>query len=216
MIRLFATITLITACCYCCAQKFPDTLSATTTFIRFNPLGFADVDDMNISFGIEKRVTKKSSFGLDLGYIFFSESVNRKSEYTHGFIFRPAYRFFPGKSLFFVEGEFHYKQVTHKMIDWVGRDAVNNVASYEEFATFRLRKVTVGGNVKAGRQYRLSNRFWMELYLGLGLRIREYSIVNEPRSAYQVSNTFAIVSTHDPHLTLAMPAGLRILYRVSK
>lgn len=199
------------------AQQFPDSLSATTAFVRFNPLGLADISNMNLSVGAEKRLSKRSSVALDFAYIFYSHRFNDEGN-ARGIMLRPAYRFFPGNGYFFVESELQYKLATHRMVDWVGKGVVNNVASYEEYMQFRLRKQVLGVHVKAGRQYHLTNKLWMEIYLGVGVHFRKYWVANHPDWRYGIDNDFSIEQpfTGDTQVLFALPAGLRFLYRLSK
>lgn len=199
------------------AQKFSDSLFSTTSFIRFNPLGLVDVNDLNVSFGAEKRFSEKSSVALDLGYIFYDEKFRYQGR-THGIILRPAYRFFPGESLFFVEAELHYKLVTHRITDWVGRGVVNDVPAYFQYTRFRLRKEVLGIHVKAGRQYYLSDKIWLELYLGIGVHFRKYRIANHPDWQYELGGDFPRRATvmNRTDVLPAVPGGVRILYRLSR
>lgn len=214
MTKLFVAALLIFSSLTSSAQKFSDSLYAKTSFLRFNAIGLADVTDLNISFGAEKKISKRSSFALDLGYIPYSQLFADKS--VSGFIVRPAYRFFPAESLFLIEVELHFKQVSHDMEDWLGRDIVNGIASYEQYMDFKLRRTVWGAHLKAGRQYYLSNRFWLELYLGLGVHFRRYTIANNRNQQYQVTTNFTIVNTGQTEKLLALPAGVRLLYRLDK
>ncbi|MBL7700166.1 MAG: DUF3575 domain-containing protein [Chitinophagaceae bacterium] len=216
MIRTLLLFALASLCNFSYAQKFPDSLSATTSFIRFNPLGLVDLNDMNISLGVEKRITKRSSFAFDAGFIFYSLWMRDQTRRNTGFILRPSYRFFPGKSYLFLEAELHYKQVTHELTDWVGRAAINDVPSYEEFMNFRLKKTAIGSHIKIGRQYNVSDRLWLEIYLGLGVHYRKYKVADDPRMRYIVNDLFFEVNTNDADLLPAVPAGLRLLYRLSR
>lgn len=214
MIRIFIAVLLCSVPVTLSAQRFPDSLYANTTLLRFNPFALVPLYDLNISFGVEQKISKKSSFALDLGYVPYSEQFSRKR--ANGFVIRPAYRFFPNGNRFFLEAELHYKQVTQKMADWIGRDVVNNVPAYEEYVEFKLRKKVWGAHLKLGRQYYISNRLWLEFYLGFGVHYRRYSVINYPGSQYQIPNVFNFVMTGQTETLAALPAGLRILYRIDK
>ncbi|RYF86911.1 MAG: DUF3575 domain-containing protein [Chitinophagaceae bacterium] len=216
--RIFvAVIMLISFMSALKAQKFPDSLSATTAFARLNPLGLVDISDMNLSVGAEKRFSNRSSVALDVAYIFFSQRFHDRGR-TSGVMLRPAYRFFPGKKYFFLETELQYKLVTHRYTDWVGKDVENGVASYEEYMNFRLRKQVLGVHLKAGRQFNLSDKLWLEIYLGVGVHFRKYRIANHRDWRYVVDDNFSIdpVVTGETDVVAALPAGLRFLYRLSK
>lgn len=199
------------------AQKFSDTLYATTAFIRFNPLGLIDVNDLNLSIGVEKRFSAKSSVAFDFAYLIYDVKFRDQGK-TRGIMLRPAYRLFTGESFFFIEGELHYKLVTHRIIDWVGRGVVNNVPSYFEYTRFRLRKEVFGVHLKAGRQYNVSEKIWLEVYLGIGIHFRQYRIANHPDWQYDLGGDFprqgSVMGKTD--VLPAIPAGLRVLYRLSK
>jgi len=82
--------------------------------------------------------------------------------------------------------------------------------------TFPLRKRVIGAHFKAARQYYVSNRFWLEIYLGIGLNFRKYTIANNPRMTYQVNDLFTPIATNRTEAVPALPAGFRILYRLDK
>jgi hypothetical protein len=215
VIKIITTALIALAVSTLHAQKFSDTLSRKDAFLRFNPLGLIDANDMNFSIGAEKRIGDKFSVALDVAYIFYSDFFDDEGN-TKGFIIRPAARFFPGGGKFFLETELHYKQSTHRLWDWIGRDAVNNVPAYEQLLSVRLRKKVWGAHIKVGRLIPVTNRLWFELYLGIGPHFRTYQIVDHPEMVYQVNHFFNTVFTGDTEKLVALPAGFRLLYRISE
>src|SRR5690606_1821713 len=133
---------------------------------------------------------------------------------SNGFIFRPAVRhYFTASGKHFIEAEFHYKVVNHEMEDWLGRDVVEGVPSYEQFTNFIYRRQSLGVNIKTGVQSRVSknDKLWLEFYLGLGLRKRWEGLHNEPNSIFNNANTmFRNMSENE--IYPAVPIGLRLLY----
>jgi hypothetical protein len=191
-----------------------------TTFIRANPTGLADLYDHNLSFGIEHRLSSRWAVSVDGAWIFYSKYFVQ-TENTSGIIIRPALRRYFGRSRkFFVEAEFHYKDVFYRIEDWLGRDCVDDVPTYEEYTSFLYRKRVWGGRIKAGIQFRMSRNYkwWMECYSGIGAHYREQGLYNEPaNSLYDVEGGFFGPNATRAHEWLpALPLGFRIMYRVSR
>jgi hypothetical protein len=195
------------------AQKKMDSLTTGTTFLRCNLLNVADLSEPNISFGIERRIFNNISAALDASYIVYSQRFHSKGR-SSGFILRPAIRFFPDNSKIFFEAELHYKQTTHRLHDWVGHDQVNGVAAYEEYQQFRLRKRVYGTHIKMGGLIPVAKRLWFEIYIGLGMRIRKFTIVDHPDYVYQFSYLFDLTTTGRTERLMALPAGWRIVYQL--
>ena len=208
------TATIVAMMFYCAdAQIRSDTLYSGNTFLRFNALNLADVSEPNISIGVERRVDELISVALDAGYIFYSQTFNRTGR-SRGFIIRPAVRFFPGNGLFYLETELHYKQTTHYLHDWVGRDRVDNVPSYEQLTTFRLRKRVTGIHFKVGRLVPVSDKLWFEFYLGGGVHFRKYFVVDDPDFAFRFTQNMNTITTGETDILIAVPGGFRLLYRL--
>src|SRR5688572_24232604 len=125
------------------AQYITDQLMQTGTgklYLRHNPLGLIDFLDGNITFGGEYRFNDTWSATLDAGGILYSQYFPKTRKAT-GILLRPGVRIYPGKYKdYFVDLQFHYKQVMYNIKDWIDRDVVNGVATYEELKTFRYRK----------------------------------------------------------------------------
>jgi hypothetical protein len=210
--RVLTYFLLLVVCQHVKAQKLPDTLTTGSTFLRFNIINLADLSESNISFGAERRISGRFSLALDAGYIVLSQRFRDKGK-SSGFIIRPALRYFPEKSRIFFEAELHYKQHTHRIHDWVGRDAVAGVAAYEEYKEFRLRKQVIGPHLKFGTLVPVNNRLWFEFYVGVGIHFRKYSIVGEKDAVYTFDDDFLTITTGNEETLVAIPAGWRILYR---
>ena len=211
--KSFTAFLLVVFSNFADAQKLPDTLIKGNTFIRFNALGLADISEPNISFGVEKRIGKRISLAFDAAYIVYSERFHSSGR-SSGFILRPAMRYYPDNSRIFLEAELHYKQHTHHIRDWIGHDIVEGVPSYEVFEAFRLRKKVVGPHLKMGRLIPVTQRLWLEAYIGLGVHFRKYTVVGNPDLIYRFNQNFNEVTTGETVRLMAFPAGWRVLYRL--
>jgi hypothetical protein len=183
-----------------------------------NGSGLIDLMEMNLSGGIEYRRNKRWSVASDAGWIFYSNYFeNIKS--TGGIILRPSVRaYFQNPWRTFAELEFHYKNVTYKIEDWLGRGCVNGIPSYEEYTTFKYRKQVTGINVKFGYQGRLSrnNKLWFEYYIGIGARKKSEAIVKEEDSCYDRNAPFSTTDSNiwGDDIYPALPLGFRLLYKL--
>ncbi len=181
-------------CCFLILQSIAQKkqeLFAKDKLIRVNFTSLIDPFETNFSVGYEKRFKDNFAYSIDMGYVFFNSFYQGRLEKTGGVILRPAIRYYSGESKrFYVEAEMHYKNVTNKVLDWIGRECVNNVSAYEEYTTFKIRKKVIGFNLKVGYQARLSNdnRFWLEPYVGLGIKYKNTFLVNEPNSCFAFNN----------------------------
>ncbi|MEP7257370.1 MAG: DUF3575 domain-containing protein [Flavitalea sp.] len=183
-------------------------------FLRFNPLGLLDPVEGNLSFGAEYHLQKSWSVAMDASWIFYSRHFSEAN--ASGFMLRPAIRTYRGpRQNRFFELEFQYKQVDHHLHDWIGRDFVNGVPSYEELTSFTYRKQVFGFHFKAGSIFPLTKnkRFWMEAYVGLGARYRHFSTVNQP---YNTFSPLSDIFEGDFTLgwTAALPLGMRLMWRL--
>jgi hypothetical protein len=190
-------------------------LPATHT-IRLNPTGLLDLIETNLSLGYEYRFQEDWAIAGDIAWVFYSRYFEH-TKHANGFIFRPAIRRYIGsRKNGFLDAEFHYKYVVSSIEDWLGRNCVNSVAAYEEFTTFHYLRQSIGFNLKMGAQSNMSrnDRFWIEYYLGLGLRWNFQNVLNEPNCCYIYATNAAGGLNEDGQITVAVPIGLRILYKL--
>ena len=132
---------------------------------------------------------------------------------------RPALRYYTDTyNRFYIKAELHFKTVTTKLTDWLGKDCVNNVMTYEELTNFKMRKNVIGLNLKIGHQIKLSknDRLWLESYLGLGIKQRKKFISKEPISCYRFSGIFNRRNTvsNIKEVQGSIPAGLRYMIKI--
>jgi hypothetical protein len=204
-------------CLYGNAQLISDSLKSNSIFIRFNPLGLANIFNGNLSFGAEYRFKKQWSATMDAAWVFYSYDFD-ESRHASGIILRPAVRYYLGGKLRrYVEGELHYKSITHRQQGWLGHDCVNGIPAYEEFTGFRYRKINYGFHIKTGIVYTLDkeSRFYMDVYLGLGVHHRNLKIVNKP-GCCMVNANFSSSFFDNTQGTnyIAIPMGARLVYRL--
>ena len=199
-------------CSFASSQMRAFPLDKGNTFLRFNILNLADVSEPNVSFGAERRISRFVSVAIDAGYIIFSQRFREGN--SSGFIIRPAVRYFPDNSKVFLEAELHYKQHIHRIYDWVGRDIVGGVATYQEYKQFKLKKEVIGPHLKFGSLIPASKRLWFEIYVGVGLHYRRYTVPEEKDFVYTFNQLFEQVSTGQTEKLVAIPIGGRILYRL--
>lgn len=184
-----------------------------TLYFRFSPLGMIDMFDGNVTLGSEYRLNDTWAITLDAGAVLYSAYLPHTKK-TTGFLLRPGIRLYPTRwKDFFIDLQVHYKNVTYQVKDWLEKEVVANVASYEEYKVFKYRKQVIGGNISAGvRNYFTNNRrFYIEGYLGIGIHYKEEGIRHEPNSRYD--RGLRMFNDREGKSVLpAVPAGVRIIY----
>jgi hypothetical protein len=190
------------------AEVFPLEKGLTA---RFNFIGLLDAYDENFSVGGEYRFAEHWSAGSDVAYIFTSEYLSQ-SKSSHGVIIRPFIRFYPenGRNGFFEMG-LHYKHVDYRITDWIGKNIVNGIPTYEKYETFSFIKNAYEVNFKAGTAANLSrNKKWrLEFYGGLGVRFKKQHSQNGSYTRHR--NLFT--SIYGPgYSTIVIPMGMRLVH----
>ncbi len=185
-------------------------------YLRANPLGLTDVFDGNVSFGGEYRLNKSWSVTMDAGYIFYSIYTGNAKR-TSGILLRPGIRKYTSKYRnWFIDLQFHYKSVEYHINDWLGKDVVNDVPTYEEKKVFHYRKRVVGTQILFGGRKALTrnHRLFLEIFGGLGLHYKEEWLPDEANSRYApTSFNFRSASSDKVNRLLpAFPMGIRFLY----
>lgn len=196
-------------------------LQAKDKLIRINISGLLDPIETNFSGGLEYRLKDNLAVSLDVGYIFYNYYYQQRNGNSSGFLFRPAIRYYTDEAKrFYIEAELHFKTVTTKLTDWLGKDCVNDVRTYETFTAFKIRKNVIGLNLKIGYQIKLSkdDKLWLEPYFGLGARLKNEFVLNEPTSCYNFASIFNRRNGNDIANTDKMqgsvPLGLRFLIKI--
>ena len=219
-------IVLLLCVCICCSQAAktqrnnpPDT-KLYDAAIRFNFTGLADPIDNNISFGGEFPIHPQWSVITDLAYIEYSGYFSRIKR-TSGYIIKPAIRYYPYslKHNGFLEAVLFYKKAHYNLRDWLGKDCVNGVQSYEQYTDFSYNKHVTGFNLQMGIQTALSRnkQLQFEAYLGLGIRIRQQDVAGEENCCYNVERDFPDVNGSSGSFVLSsFPLGMRIIYCIKR
>ncbi len=186
------------------------------TAVSFNPTVLAATDNM-VMIGGEHRLKKRFALVLDAGYIFDSYlSFQEVIKTTTGFTVRPGVRLYNGRDKRgYLELNVFYKQVNYKLYDWLGKDCVNGIETYEQLQKFTYRKKTVSFNFLTGRQFRLSNKLLLDLYGGLGVKIRNQGPA-ESSSCYRENERRSLLGNrfarHD--VLASFPFGVKLLLPV--
>jgi hypothetical protein len=186
-------------------------------YLRANLLGLIDVFDGNASFGAEYRLNKSWSVTMDAGYIFYSLYTG-KAQKASGILLRPAIRKYTSKYRDrFIDLQLHYKSVEYHINDWLGKDVVNDVPTYEELKVFKYRKRVMGAQILFGGREELTwnHRLFLEIFVGLGLHYKEEWLPGEANSRYAPNNSsyFRNASSEKVNRLLpAVPMGVRFIY----
>jgi hypothetical protein len=185
--------------------------------LRWNTINLIDIIEPNLSVGAEYRIKEKLSVASDVGYVFFNSTLQTSNVRVSGIVIKPSVRYYLNDNLrFYAEGELLIKKVNHKVEDWLGQNCVNNVPSYEEFKKFTIRKNVMGFQAKIGRVGRLSkdNKFSLDWYIGVGLRVKGFKLINEPNTCYNFRDfdLFRLNSNDQKTLLPSMPLGFRLTY----
>ncbi len=181
--------------------------------ISFSPLALADMDHTILLTG-EYRLNNKLGLVLDAGYIFASDYLS-ETQKTWGFNIRPSVRFYYGKrNKAYLQGQAFYKSATYTLHDWIGKDCVDGVPTYEELKNFDYRKKVAGFNIIAGGVLPLSpsHKWLIDLYGGLGFRHKTHHMVNEPNACYNIGDGFLLDFYQQEITTISVPMGVRITY----
>jgi hypothetical protein len=197
-------------------RSFPERLfTENNTAISFNPFALAEIDFTALA-GYENRLAPKLYLSNEAGYIFASNYIGNDGTSSNngtGFLIRPSLKWFvTDNGKFYLQPQIFYKQVTHKMHDWLGKAAVNRVPSYEQLQDFKYRRKIYGFNTVAGFVLSLDQhkKGYMDFYFGLGIRNKKTVIAGEPNSVYK--NSDGMFADMDNGLFPSIPMGIRIIY----
>ncbi len=186
-------------------------------FIRMYLPGLIDPMDNNITAGFEYKLSPRWSVMMDAGLVFTSLYYNEYKSYrTSGYILRPGIRrYFSEQNKWFLEAQFHYKQVIYKVEDWVDRGMVNGVSAYEEFTTFHYRKNAAGINIIGGIKKSVGKRkkAFFEFYAGAGIRYKEEGAYHAPEDM-RIRDS-GIKRTFGGNIFPALPVGVRFIWRLN-
>lgn len=186
--------------------------------IHLSPLALIQVD-YTLMAGAEYRVRPNFAWVLEAGYIFASSYLSdfENESPGSGFIVRPSVRFYMGnKNRFYLQPQLYYKMVTHNNHNWVGRDCVDGVSSYEELTEFKYRRNILGVNATFGKIVPLgrSGKRFVDFYLGIGFKYKKAVIVNDPGGCFTPPNILMTTTDPDNGYFPNLPAGMKLIFSI--
>jgi hypothetical protein len=195
----------------------PEHHPAKTVNLRFNGIGLLDPIEPNLSVGAEYFLKENISVATDAGYVLYYNDVNKTVKNTSGYIVKPGIQFYFGqRQNAFFRFELHYKHVNYQVEDWLNKNVVGGVSSYQEFQRFTYRRDVFGFNAIIGLRSDISQngRFYLEYYVGVGLRKQWDGLKKEPNSSYTSWNFPTVGRENDVLYYPALPLGIRLVYRL--
>jgi hypothetical protein len=178
--------------------------------LNISPFAIADIDN-NIMVGGEYRFQHNLSVSLDVAYIFFS-NYYAESKKSHGFNVRPSFRYYYGKREHeFLQLQLFYKHVDYNMYGWVGKDCVNDVPTYNQLQDFIIKKNVKGINILVGELLPLSEKMYIDMAIGLGVRFKDQKIASGGDCI--PSQTRSMVNRFDETVTsVSLPFAIKFAY----
>src|SRR6476620_5734057 len=181
--------------------------------ITFNPSVLIATDNAAM-LGVEHQLSHRLSLALDAGYIFGTYYIlNNTLKGTSGFAVRPGLKYYNASGKGFLQFQVAYKQVDYKLEDWLGKDGVNGTPAYEKFQEFTFRKKAFSFNALAGELFRFSNTVFLELYGGLGAKLKHQQ-PTEANAIYQNANGFTFNLLQEETTTINVPMGLKLIVAI--
>ena len=221
MKNIFVLLLVLSFCAHAQRKKHSFTerlFPENKTAISFNPFALAEIDFTALA-GYENRLVPKLYLSTEAGYILASNYIGSDGESSNngtGFLIRPSLKWFVAdNNKFYLQPQIFYKQVTHKMYDWLQKDVVNGVSAYEQLQNFKYRRKIYGLNTVAGFVLPLEQhkKGYIDFYFGLGIRSKKTVIAGEPGSAYQ--NSSGMFANMDNGVFPSVPMGIRIIYSIN-
>ncbi len=182
------------------------------TAVSFNPTVLIGTD-VTVMFGAEHRLKHNLALVLDAGYVFQSSYFNDENvvKNSRGFNLRPGVKLYTREEKrFYLQLQVFYKQVDYQIYDWLGKSCVNGIATYEQLQNFTYRKKAASINFLTGRVFRISDAVLLELYGGLGVKIKNQKPL-ETASCYRINEGVGFVNIFNEHsVTPNVPFGIKI------
>ncbi|MCU0375404.1 MAG: hypothetical protein MUF24_08860 [Chitinophagaceae bacterium] len=186
---------------------------------RWAAFGFLNLADPNFTVGAEYAYGRARSIGLDLGYIYAS-NTNTWANPTraNGLLLRLAHRWYVsrGNSPLYLEAELFAKTVKMQPVErWVNRGVVAGIPAYEQLMMVRSRKQVLSFGPRFGQHIALSrNGIWgAEWAIGMGIRYRRL-FANLPADAElpQPAGWFLNFNTFGESRGIDLQINLRVTY----
>jgi hypothetical protein len=148
---------------------------------------------------------------VDADYIFYSNYFQEAKE-SKGFNVRPAFRCYFGTRLHeFVQLQAFYKRVNYSMYGWLDKDCVNNISSYSQLQDFTFKKNVTGFNLMIGDIAPLSDKLYMDIGVGIGVRFKTLNLDEENSCIPRQANTF--MNRYEEKATsISLPFSVKLAY----
>lgn len=165
------------------AQVTPQEDMKDRVLLKLAPLSFFDIDN-TVQAGLEiplsdNRFTIHQEFGY--GHAVFNPWYIDWGDKPDKWIFRSRsqFRFYFhewGTGRMYVAGEYLRKMVTNNQMIWAGVNCGGNNAGceYFEFRNVQRRKIVNALHAKVGWHFYFPRRITLDLYVGAGLRMKNY------------------------------------------
>lgn len=195
------------------AAQLKDSVFHFKKAFSFNPVVLAATDNTAM-LGAECRLENNIALVLDAGYIFSSYYIQDALKGTSGFTLRPGVKLYNKSEKTFYQFQVWYKQVDYKLVDWLGKGCVAGVPTYEQRQEFAYRKKALSLNVMAGELYHLSDAVLLELYGGVGVKIKAQRPVEKGACYRNSEGTGAFSMFREKYSTINAPCGIKILVAI--
>jgi len=206
------TLATLLLCATLCAagQKLPIDYK---TALSFNPSVLVGTD-YTAMVGIEHRISENTGLVLDAGYLFYSSYFEiERVRNTSGFSLRPGIRRYFGRRLKeYLQVQAYYKHANYFIYDWLGKECVNEVPSYEQLKEFTYRKQTLSFNLMAGELFQFSDRLAGELYVGIGIKIKRQGPTESNACYRNQANDVVFNMYRERSVGPNIPVGFKLLY----
>lgn len=193
------------------AQSTPSVFKYNTA-VSFNP-SLLMGPDYTAMFGMEHRLKNNLALVMDAGYVFSSSYFNGSIlKSAGGFNLRPGIRIYTKEEKrFYLQLQVFYKRVDYKIYDFLGKSCVNEIPTYEQLQNFTYRKNTFSFNPVVGSLFRISDKVLLEIYAGLGAKIKNQRTTEEA-TCYR-NNQSNFLNLYRPHSVAAnLPLGIKIIF----
>jgi hypothetical protein len=201
-------------CSLCPAAQNRSRNFGFNTAVSVNPFMLIG-EDITFMVGAEHQLKDKLSVVMDAGYIFYSDYFNGSDvlKSVSGFNLRPGIKFYVHeRKRSYLMAQLFYKQVGYKVYDFLGKDCVNDVPTYEQLQDFTYRKRTISMNFIAGKYYHLSDKLLFEFYGGIGVKSKTQR-PTEDNSCYRENQRGIIFSKFQEQMTAPnFPVGFKLVY----
>ncbi|MEJ7912040.1 MAG: hypothetical protein WKF70_02710 [Chitinophagaceae bacterium] len=204
---------------FCCGATLAFTQNPLPVFqfqtaVSLSPTALIGLD-RTLMVGGERRLPNRLALVLDAGLVFNSSYLNAAQESSIGFALRPGVKLYTKDSKrFYLLIQAFYKQVDYRIYDWLGKNCVDNIDTYEQLQNFTFRKKSLSITTLTGYFVRLSDKVLLEFYGGLGIKIKDQE-PTEPGACYRQNNRAGFGNIYARHsVSPVLPIGLKLVVPV--